>query len=127
MSLRSPLGTARGLGSAKSGTHHWWMQRLSAIALVPLSLWFVASLAGHVAAADHAAVVAWIGTPWVSIILVLFLASLFYHSQLGVQVVIEDYVHGEASKLVSLVLMKFAHLLLATAGIFAVLKIAFSQ
>ena len=125
MSLRSPLGRARGLGSAKSGTEHWWLQRLSAVALVPLSLWFVTALAGHVAAADHAAVVAWMSHPGIAIALIIFISTLLYHSKLGVQVVIEDYVHGEAGKLICLVGSTFAHLALAAAGVFAVLKVAF--
>jgi succinate dehydrogenase / fumarate reductase membrane anchor subunit len=126
MSLRSPLGTARGLGSAKSGTHHFWMQRLSAIALIPLSLWLVASLVCY-ADADFATASAWLAQPWTAIIMCLFVVSMFYHSQLGLQVVIEDYVHGAVSKLASLIVMKFAHVALAVAGIFAVLKVAFGQ
>ncbi len=126
MSLRSPLGQARGLGSAKSGTEHWWMQRLTAIALLPLSLWLVAGLVCH-AGSDHAAVSAWLAQPWTAVAMILFLSTMFYHSQLGLQVVIEDYVHGEFSRIASLVLMKFAHVALAAAGIFAVLKVAFGQ
>ncbi|MGJ8668835.1 MAG: succinate dehydrogenase, hydrophobic membrane anchor protein [Oceanococcus sp.] len=124
MSLRSPLGQARGLGSAKSGTQHWWMQRLTAVALVPLSLWLVAGLA-CLAGADFAAVTAWLSQPLTAVAMILFLATMFYHSQLGLQVVIEDYVHGEFTRIASLVIMKFAHVALATAGIFAVLKVAF--
>ncbi len=124
MNLRSPLGQARGLGSAKSGTEHWWMQRVTAIALVPLSLWLVAGLVCH-ASGDFAAVSAWLAQPWTAVGMILFLATMFYHSQLGLQVVIEDYVHGEFSRIASLVLMKFAHVALAAAGIFAVLKVAF--
>ncbi len=126
MSLRSPLGQARGLGSAKSGTEHWWVQRLTAVALVPLSLWLVFSLACH-AGGDFAQVSAWLSQPWTAVGMILFVATMFYHSQLGLQVVIEDYVHGEFTRVASLVLMKFAHVALAAAGIFAVLKVAFGQ
>jgi succinate dehydrogenase / fumarate reductase membrane anchor subunit len=124
MSLRSPLSQARGLGSAKDGVHHFWVQRLTAIALIPLSLWFVFSIAKyHVA--DYPTMLAWLHNPYVAVALVLYFAALFYHSALGVQVVIEDYVANEGLKLVSLVLMKFAHFALGAASIFAVLKIAF--
>ncbi len=124
MSLRSPLGRARGLGSAKEGVQHWWWQRLTAVALVPLTLWFVFSIA-CLAGAGRAEVLAWIASPVNAVGLILFLATLLHHSQLGVQVVIEDYVHAEGVKLVSMVLMKFAHVVLAVAAIFSVLKIAF--
>ena len=126
MSLRSPLGSARGLGAAKSGTHHWWMQRVTAIALLPLMLWLVYGLA-CMAGADHATVVAWLSQPLTAVGMILLLAAMFYHSQLGLQVVIEDYVHDEGAKIASLILMKFAHIALAAAGIFAVLKVAFGQ
>lgn len=123
MSMRSPLGHARGLGSAKEGSHHFWMQRLTALALIPLTLWFVFSVA-RLSGADYGMVTRWVATPWVAVTLVLFLAALLYHSMLGVQVVIEDYVHHEGLKLTGLVLMKFAHLAVAAASIFAVLKVA---
>lgn len=123
MSLRSPLGRARGLGSAKQGVHHFWVQRVSAAALVPLSLWFVFSVA-RLHGADYAAVKHWVSAPSVAVALVLFLATLFYHSMLGVQVVIEDYVGHEGARLASLVLSKFVHAILAAASIFAVLKVA---
>jgi succinate dehydrogenase / fumarate reductase membrane anchor subunit len=124
MSLRSPLSQARGLGSAKDGVHHWWMQRLTAMALIPLSLWFVFSIARY-HMADYPTMVAWLHNPYVAVALVLYFAALFYHSVLGVQVVIEDYVANEALKLTALVLVKFAHFALGAAAVFAVLKIAF--
>jgi succinate dehydrogenase / fumarate reductase membrane anchor subunit len=123
MSLRSPLGRARGLGSAKDGVSHWWWQRLTAAALIPLTLWFVASVA-LLSGAGHEEVTAWIATPYVAVLLSIYLAVLFHHSQLGLQVVIEDYVHLEWLKLASIVLVKFVHVLLAAASIFAVLRIA---
>ena len=122
-SLRSPLSRARGLGSAKHGVHHFWVQRLSAIALIPLSLWFVFS-AAMFARGDYAAVRHWVAAPSVAVALVLFLGAATYHSALGVQVVIEDYVASDAGKLAVLILSKFAHLIVAAAGIFAVLRIA---
>jgi len=124
MNFRTPLSRARGLGSAKSGTGHWWLQRLTAVALVPLSLWFVAALI-CVASADHATAVAWLGSPLAAILASAFIVAVFYHGQLGVQVVIEDYVHVEWLKLAGIVLMKLVSLLLAAACLFAVLRIAF--
>ncbi|MDR3418170.1 MAG: succinate dehydrogenase, hydrophobic membrane anchor protein [Nevskia sp.] len=124
MSLRSPLSQARGLGSAKDGVGHWWAQRLTALALVPLSLWFVFSVA-HYRVADYGTMLAWLHNPYVAVALVLYFIALFYHSALGVQVVVEDYVANEAAKLTLLVLAKFFHFALAAASVFAVLKIAF--
>lgn len=124
MSLRSPLSQARGLGSAKEGVGHWWVQRLTAIALIPLSLWFVVSVA-RFPLLDYATMVAWIKAPLVAVALVLFFVAMIYHATLGVQVVIEDYVGNEGTKLVSIVLVKFALYAIAAASVFAVLKIAF--
>lgn len=121
--MKSPLSRARGLGSAKSGVQHWWMQRVTAVALAPLVLWLafaVASLPGG----DYATAVHWLRQPWVAVAMALFLVALFQHSQLGLQVVIEDYVGNEAAKLTALLAMKFAHALLAVASVLAVLKIA---
>ena len=123
MSLRSPLGQARGLGSAKDGTHHFWVQRVSAVALIPLSLWFVFSLA-RLGGASYEQVQWWVSYPAVAVTLVLFIAAALYHSMLGVQVVIEDYVGNEGAKITALLLSKFFHLVVAVASIFAVLKIA---
>lgn len=125
MSLRSPLGQARGLGSAKDGTHHFWVQRVSAVALVPLSLWFIFSVA-KLSGGDYEAVKWWASYPAVAITLVLFLGATLYHSMLGVQVVIEDYVGNEAMKITALLVSKFFHFAVAVAAIFAVLKLAFS-
>ena len=126
MKFRTPLARARGLGSAKSGTHHWWMQRLTAVALVPLSLWFVASLITLVTA-DHATVIAWLHSPLVTILCCALIVAIFYHGQLGLQVVVEDYVHTESLKLVSIVVAGFLSLLMAGACLFAVLSVAFGS
>ncbi len=122
--LRSALGRVRGLGSAKEGVAHWWAQRLTSVALVPLILWFVASLVGLIGA-DHAVFTAWLRQPLNAILMTLLLAAGFYHLLLGLQVVIEDYVHHEPVKIASLIVLKFAVALLALLGIFSVLKIAF--
>ena len=124
MSLRTPLAQVRGLGSAKEGVHHWWLQRLSGAALVPLTLWFVFSIAG-MAGADHAAVSAWAASPVNAVFLILLVAATFQHVHLGLQVVIEDYIHHGTAKLILLVSSKFGSFILAIAGIFAILKTAF--
>ncbi len=123
MSHRSPLGHARGLGSAKAGTHHFWIQRVTAVALIPLTLWFVFSLA-RLPTADFDAVTWWVHAPSVAVALILFVPCALYHSMLGVQVVIEDYIGAHGTKIVALLLSKFVHAIAAVAGIFAVLKIA---
>jgi succinate dehydrogenase / fumarate reductase membrane anchor subunit len=123
MSLRSPLAHARGLGSAKDGTHHFWVQRVSAVALIPLSLWFVFSVA-QLAGGDYGMVRHFVHAPSVAVTLVLFISAALYHSMLGVQVVIEDYIANEGTKIVTLLLMKFAHAIVAAAAVFAVLKVA---
>ncbi|PCJ60657.1 MAG: succinate dehydrogenase, hydrophobic membrane anchor protein [Rhodospirillaceae bacterium] len=124
MTMRTPLRQARGLGSAKEGVGHWWAQRVTAIALVPLTLWFVTSLLSLIGA-DHAAVLAWVGSPVAAVLLILLLATSFYHAQLGLQVVFEDYIHHKGRKLAAILFVKFACLLLGVATVFSVLKIAF--
>jgi succinate dehydrogenase / fumarate reductase, membrane anchor subunit len=123
VSLRSPLGRVLGLGAARSGVHHWWVQRLTSVALVPLSIWFAVSLL-TLPARDHAAVVAWMGQSWSALLLALFVVVAAWHSQLGVRVVVEDYVHGAGAKTLTLVLVTFAHVIVGAAGVFAVLKVA---
>jgi succinate dehydrogenase / fumarate reductase membrane anchor subunit len=123
MSLRSPLGKVLGTGSAKEGVHHWWLQRLTSIALVPLTIWFAVSLLS-LGSFEHVAVITWMAQSWTALLLVLFILTATWHSQLGVRVVVEDYVHG-GSKTLTLVLITFIHAVVAAAGIFAVLKVAF--
>jgi succinate dehydrogenase / fumarate reductase membrane anchor subunit len=121
--MRSPLGRAVGLGSAKEGVEHWWGQRLTAIALVPLCLWFVAALLAHVGG-GYVQTVAWLGRPIPAIAMIVLIAVTFYHSALGVQVVVEDYVNREWVKLGALIALRFACVVLAAAGVFAVLRVA---
>ncbi|MCC7271937.1 MAG: succinate dehydrogenase, hydrophobic membrane anchor protein [Alphaproteobacteria bacterium] len=123
MAMRSSLGRVRGLGSAKEGVGHWWMQRLTAVALIPLGLWFAASVIAH-AGADHAAATAWLATPCTAIAMILLAVATFYHAALGLQVVIEDYVGGEWLRLALIAAVKLACVALAVAAVFAVLKIA---
>ena len=122
MSLRSPLGKVLGLGTAKDGTEHWWGQRMSAVALAVLGIWFMVSLL-RLPGFEQADVVQFIGTPLNTILMTLLCATLAYHSYLGVQVVLEDYVHAPGLKVVSLVASKFAHIFVAVASIYAVLRI----
>ena len=122
--LRSPLSRAIGLGSAKEGVDHWWWQRISSIALVPLALWFVIAVIG-LAGADLDTVILWLDNPVAAVLFVLLIAATFYHGALGLQVVIEDYVANEAAKFAALIVMKLAAFLIAALGIFSVLKLAF--
>jgi succinate dehydrogenase / fumarate reductase membrane anchor subunit len=124
MTYRTPLSNARGLGSAKSGAHHWWIQRLTAVALIPLTLWFILSII-QLTGADYQTAVVWISSPTNSVLMLLLIATTFHHMQLGLQVVIEDYVQGEGVKIFGIVLVKLISVLLAAAAAFAVLKIAF--
>ena len=124
MSLRSPLGRVRGLGSAKDGTNHWWAQRVTALALIPLTLWFCAAVIS-LSGADRAAVADWAGSPVVAGLLILLIAATFYHAYLGLQVVIEDYVHNEMFKIGGLLLAKAASVVLALTGILSVLMLLF--
>lgn len=123
-SLRTPLGTVLGAGSAKEGTDHFWAQRVTAAGLVILGIWFLIALPS-VVEGGRDALLAWVAAPLNSILLVLLSAALAWHSSLGVQVVIEDYVHGPFVKVVSLIFSQFVHLLAVVAAVFAVLKIAF--
>jgi len=125
MALRSQLGQVRGLGSAKEGVQHFWHQRLTALALIPLTVWFAVSVI-LLAGSDLAAYRAWIALPGNTTLMIVLIAMVFYHGALGLQVVIEDYVHGEGAKLVSLLVTKFAALLLAVFCVVAVLRVAFS-
>jgi succinate dehydrogenase / fumarate reductase membrane anchor subunit len=126
MSIRTPLARARGLGSAKDGTHHWWMQRVTSVALVPLIVWFSISVMVLVRAHDaaHGAVQAWLGNPINAGLMIALLAVMFYHAKLGAQVIIEDYVHPESRKIAALLVVQFLLLLLGAISIVAVLKLA---
>jgi succinate dehydrogenase / fumarate reductase membrane anchor subunit len=113
----------RGLGSAKEGISHWWLQRVTAIALVPLSIWFVFAAISLIGA-SYGDFAAWIGTFGNALLMILTVLVLFYHANLGMQVVIEDYVHGEASRIIALLLVKFVLFVLAASCVLAVLLVA---
>lgn len=119
---RSPLARAVKLGSAKEGVREWWAERVSAVALVPLTLWFAASIIAH-SGSDYATFVAWIRTPLAATLMILLLVALFRHAALGLKVVIEDYIHSGA-KFAWLITMRFGCFAFATAGIVATLRIA---
>jgi succinate dehydrogenase / fumarate reductase membrane anchor subunit len=121
--LRSPLGRVRGLGAAKEGVHHWWAQRVTAVALVPLTLWFVASLL-VLAGASHGEVALWAARPHNAVLLLALIGATFWHGALGLQVVIEDYIHAEGARLAAMLAMKAAMLLAGLSAALAVLKVA---
>ncbi|HUX72832.1 MAG TPA: succinate dehydrogenase, hydrophobic membrane anchor protein [Steroidobacteraceae bacterium] len=123
MSLQSPLRRVLGLGSARDGTGHWWAQRVSAVALAPLSLWFLVSLL-ELPGLDYATVRAWIAQPLDAFFAVLSVAVLATHSYLGTIVVVEDYVHAAGAKLAGMLTLRFLHVLAGGAGIFAILYLA---
>ena len=120
--LRSPLGRARGLGSARAGSHHWWAQRLTAIALVPLTLWFIYAALGMIGS-SRADVADWLSSPLTMTLMLALVIGTFHHLQLGLQIVIEDYVHKEATRLTAVLAMKAACILLALACIISVLRL----
>lgn len=124
MSYQTPLGRARGLGSARQGSHHWWRQRVSAVALFPLTLWFAVSVA-LAPGIDHAAMVGWISAPWNTILLLSFVLLSLFHAMLGLQVVIEDYVHSDWAKIAGLLAVRLVMAFLALVTVFAVLRIIF--
>ena len=123
MSVRTPLARVRGLGSAKSGTDHFWMQRVTAIANVPLLIFFMGFIIAHLGA-PRAAVVASLHNPVVAILLALAFVSVLWHMRLGLQTVIEDYVHGTAAKFVALLFNTFYTVALGVAALYAILKLS---
>ena len=122
VSLRTPLSNAKGLGSAKEGAGHWWVQRLTSVALVPLMLWLVLTLATFDELSYETAI-EWMQSPLVAVGLALLVVVMFYHVQLGIQVIVEDYVHGWL-KIVTLVLLNFSCISLVFIGLFSIIKVS---
>lgn len=122
--MKTPLAKVRGLGSAKDGTHHWLAHRITAIANIPLILFVVVSFVGN-AGKGHAEWVAWLKQPIVSVLMILFIANMVHHMRLGLQVLIEDYVHDHGLKFASMIALTFASVLIAALSIFSILRIAF--
>lgn len=120
--MRSPLSRARGLGAARSGLSHWWAERVTSIALVPLTLWFIWSIYGLLGA-SQADVAAWVGRPLPLVLMLCLVLATFHHMQLGLQVVIEDYIHQERARLAALLVMRGGTFLLGVFGVVALLKI----
>lgn len=125
MRIETPLARVRGLGSAKEGTEHWWLQRLSALLLVPLGLWFVSALWWLVMqGADYDDVVNWLRGPVSATLLILFAATTFYHLKLGLQVVVEDYVHQKPMKWAILIALSLGSLIAAASCVYSIIVIA---
>lgn len=123
MDFQTPLAKVRGLGSAKAGTGHFWLQRITAISLIPLSLWMV-SFTQQLLDAPHEEIVVWLAGPLDTTLAIIWVIAAFYHAALGLQVVIEDYVHTEWMKISSIWVMKFCFFFFAIAAIVALFKIS---
>ena len=122
MQYRSSLANVRGLGSAKTGTSHWWMQRITAVALIPLSFWLITflNLSLHATWQDT---VAWLSVPLNTVCIVAWIVAVFYHAALGLQVVIEDYVAAEGAKIFAVWSVNLVFIFLALAALIAVFRI----
>jgi succinate dehydrogenase / fumarate reductase membrane anchor subunit len=124
-SLRTPLKRARGLGSSHEGTHHFWLQRVSALALVPLSLWFMVEIIGTLIGADRLSVAMWLNSPLVALAMAALVIALFTHARMGVEVIIEDYVKGDVRKLGLLILLNVLVLGFGGAALLAIARLHF--
>ena len=125
MSLRTPLGKVLGRGSAGEGVSHWWTQRVTAVAFLPLTAWFAISLVTH-ALQSYEVMRGWLAQPYVAVLTILLVLTLALHSKLGIEVIVEDYVHGKVAKTTLLLLSTFVHVAAAVAAVFAILVLALS-
>ena len=123
MSLNTPISKVRGLGSAKSGSEHWWIQKIAAVALIPLTIWFVASIV-QMTQADYFTVKTWLASPISAILMLLYIVIGMYHLRLGLQEIVEDYVPQKGLKTFCSFSILFGCTLIAVACIFSILKIA---
>ena len=124
MRMETPIARVRGLGSARSGAHHWWLERLTSVSTLLLFVWFVVSLL-RLPSLDHSAVTEWLSAPLGAVPMLLLIVSTFWHLKLGLQVVIEDYVHEEGMKFFSITVLNFFTIAVGALAFFAVLRIAF--
>lgn len=124
MRMETPLGRVRGLGSARTGAHHWWLERLTSIAALVLFVWFIASIL-RLPSLSYGDVVGWLREPLAAVPMLLLIVTTFWHLKLGLQVILEDYVHEEGMKMFSIVLLNFFVIAGAALAFFSVLKIAF--
>ncbi|MCI0654051.1 MAG: succinate dehydrogenase, hydrophobic membrane anchor protein [Methylococcaceae bacterium] len=122
MNFRTPISKARGLGSAKAGFQHWWTQRITAVALIPLTLWFGIAII-LVPGADHRTIVEWISSPWNTVLLIATIIAVFYHALLGIQVIIEDYIRTEWLKIAAILATKLILIFYALAALYATFRI----
>ena len=122
-SMETPLGKVRGLGASGEGAHHWWLERLTSLSTFLLFIWFGVSLL-RLPALDHRTVTEWLADPIVAVPMLLLVVSTFWHLKLGLQVVVEDYVHDEGSKFFWIVLVNFAAVFTGALALFSVLRIA---
>jgi succinate dehydrogenase / fumarate reductase membrane anchor subunit len=126
MSFKTPLSRVRGLGSAKAGVGHFWAQRVTAAALVPLTVWFLASVVAYVGA-DYDATITYLKHPFVAVLLLLFIGATLWHTQLGLQVIVEDYIHRESTKIALIVLVTFFAIGLFAIAAMSILEIALAR
>ena len=124
-SLRTPIKRARGLGASHSGTHHFWVQRVSAVALIPLSIWFMTSFVTHMLGADRSQVVTWLQNPLTALAISLFIVALFIHARLGIQTIIEDYVQHAGKKIATMLLLNMLILCFGAASLMAIARLHF--
>ena len=124
MAFQTPISKVRGLGSAHEGVHHWWMQRISAIALIPLVLWMVYSLV-HAVPQGLAGVAVWLASPYAALGVILFFLFACYHASLGVQMIVEDYISCKCLQIAKVIGVKLCFFVIAIAMIFAVIKLHF--
>lgn len=122
---RTPLSRVKGLGSAKEGTEHFWVQRLTALALVPLVLWLAFSIAS-LSSMDYLAIREWLSQPFNAVLMILFIIAGFYHARLGLQVVIEDYIGSHGPRTALIIAVIFTATALSVTGVFSILRIAFA-
>lgn len=124
MRMETPIGRVRGLGSARSGTHHWWLERLTSVSTLLLFVWFLVALL-RLPSLDHDTVTGWLGQPLAAAPMLLLIVSTFWHLKLGLQVVVEDYVHDGGLKAFSIILVNFFAIALGALAFYSVLSIAF--